>query len=274
VSLGVVFKGPEGIVLAADSRVTLNIELQRGNQSVVLPSTFDNATKLLRVAGQDYVGVVTYGLGSIGEPAPRTAHSFIPELEEELKGNARLKVEEFADSFSRFFVRQWDEMMPKKYKGAEMVFLIGGYDQDEPYGRVFELSIPSNSNPVERITADEGQFGARWGGQIEYVTRLINGCDPRLLGALQKVLKLSNEQVAEAQKLLPQFGVKIPWQFLPLQDCVDLAIFMIRTTMDMQSWSADLRGVGGAIDVAAITRTGGFNPIQIKQIVGEDGPQP
>jgi len=36
-SLGIVFKRPEGIVLAADSWVTLNAEMRRGDQVTLLP---------------------------------------------------------------------------------------------------------------------------------------------------------------------------------------------------------------------------------------------
>ncbi len=81
-SLGIAFKGPEGIVLAADSRVTINAEKRiTDNLTLVLPNTFDNATKLLKVNGYDNVGAVTYGLGAIGVKEPRTAHSFLPEFE-------------------------------------------------------------------------------------------------------------------------------------------------------------------------------------------------
>ena len=89
-SLGIVFKGPEGIVLAADSRVTLTAQMP--GQNMLLPATYDNATKLLRVNGQEFVGAVNFGLGAIGQQQPRTAHSFIPEFEEELKGDKRLGV--------------------------------------------------------------------------------------------------------------------------------------------------------------------------------------
>ena len=79
-SLGLAFKGAEGIVLAADSRVTLTAAIQPpagavGAPTMLLPSTYDNATKLLRIHGQDYVGAVTYGAGAIGAKEPRTAHS-------------------------------------------------------------------------------------------------------------------------------------------------------------------------------------------------------
>ena len=73
-SLGIAFKGPEGIVLAADSRVTLMAQVQQPNlpTPMVLPASYDNATKLLRIKGQRYVGAVTYGAGAIGVTEPRT----------------------------------------------------------------------------------------------------------------------------------------------------------------------------------------------------------
>jgi len=37
----------------------------------------------------------------------------------------------------------------------------------------------------------------------------------------------------------------------------------------MQRWIMDVRGVGGAIDVAVITQTDGFIEIQKKKIIGE-----
>jgi hypothetical protein len=37
----------------------------------------------------------------------------------------------------------------------------------------------------------------------------------------------------------------------------------------MQHWIVGIRGVGGAIDVAVITQTGGFKEIQRKRIMGE-----
>lgn len=161
-SLGIAFKGPEGIVLAADSRVTLTAEMQRGQERIMLPSTFDNATKLLRAVGQDYVGVVTYGVGAIGQQEPRTAHSFLPEFEDYLskKNSNRLPVKDFATKFGEFFMDQWSSRMPKDYSGPDIVFLVGGFDISEAYGRVFKIDIPSNPVPEEQ---NAGQFGITWG---------------------------------------------------------------------------------------------------------------
>lgn len=269
-SLGIVFKGPEGIVLAADSRVTLNAEIKNAEGRLLLPATFDNATKLLRVTGQDYVGAVTYGVGAIGMTEPRTAHSFLPEFESELghTSSGRLPVKIFAEKFSDFFVRQWTQNMPEDYSGPGMTFLVGGFDENAPYGKVYKVEIPVNPIPEEQ---NEGQFGIVWGGQLQFTTRLIHGFDPRLLSILQQSLSLSETEITQLQNQLRALSLPIPYQFLPLQDCVDLSIFLIRTTMELQTWLVDVRGVGGAIDVATITRTKGFEPIQQKVIVGQRG---
>lgn len=269
-SLGIAFKGTEGIVLAADSRVTLMAQMQNPqtpNQNLFLPATFDNATKLLRVKDHNYAGVVTYGLGAIGEREPRTAHSFLPEIEAEFNAPDRLSVEEFAIKISSFFMRQWAQTMPTVHAGNPMVFLVGGYDVDAPYGRIFEISIPHNPTPVEH---NPGIFGIVWGGQREFADRLIHGFDPKLPSLVQQFLQLEPGKEESLEKeLREKLSITIPYQFLPLQDCVDLSIFLIRTIITLQNWIIGVRGVGGAIDVATITRTEGFNPIQQKKITGE-----
>src|SRR5262245_17792082 len=127
-SLGIAFKGPEGIVLAADSRVTLGL-LMQGPDGVTtqIAATYDNATKMLRVDGQTHVGAVTYGLGAIGGKEPRTAHSFMPEFEQALAqtNGRRLSVQEFAQKLSDFFMQQWNKSTPSGYQGPDMIFLVG-----------------------------------------------------------------------------------------------------------------------------------------------------
>jgi hypothetical protein len=272
-SLGIAFKGPEGVVLAVDSRVTLTTQLQQPNQPpLLLPSTYDNATKLLKVRSQNWVGAVTYGLGAIGQAEPRTAHSYILELEQELdkEGVGRLSVQDFAKRLSKFFLDKWQAQNMPAVQGQDMIFLVGGYDEGAPYGRVFEVFIPSRPVPNE-WHGGVGEFGLVWGGQQEYAGRLIHGFDVRLPTMTKDFLNLDDQRLEELrQHLLQNLQAPVPFAFLPLQDCVDLAIFLIRTTIVMQHWIVGVRGVGGAIDVAVITQTGGFSEIQRKSLTGEE----
>lgn len=137
---------------------------------------------------------------------------------------------------------------------GDMIFLVGGYDEGAPYGRVFEVYIPSRPIPNEQV-GGAGQFGLVWGGQREYADRLIQGFDSQLPGLAKDFLKLDdNGRDALHEHLRNHLQAPVPFAFLPLQDSIDLAIFLIRTTIVMQHWILGVRGVGGAIDVAVITQ--------------------
>lgn len=261
-SLGVVIKGPEGIVLAADSRVTLTAER---SGSTPIQVNFDNATKLLRLSEpHTFLGAVTYGVAVIGL---RTAHSFMPEFDFELNASKkRLSILEYANLLSRFFLKQWQKAgMPDNT--PSMIFIVGGYDPDAAYGNVYVIDIPRNPTPVEQ-NAGDAEFGMTWGGQLQVASRLIHGYDPALPSLLKDALGLDDEVVDSLLRTLKQrLEFTIPYQVLPLQDCVDLANLMVRTTIDAQNLAIGIRGVGGPIDVATITRTDGLEFVQRKSIV-------
>ena len=258
-SLAVTIKGTEGIVIAADSRVTLTAMREGGE---TLPVNFDNATKLLSFSGKhNFVGAVTYGTAVIGH---RTAHSLIPEFELELEDRPRTSVLDYATSLSEFFLKQWKNAnMPDT--GPQMVFIVGGYDPMGAYGRVFKFDIPGGPIPTEQNPGDTN-FGMTWGGQLQIASRIIHGFDPALPGILNDKLKDSNQVDAILSALQQQLEFSIPYQVLPLQDCVDLAAFMVRATMDAQNLAIGLRGVGGLIEIAVITRTNGLQYLQKKAL--------
>jgi hypothetical protein len=284
VSLGIAFKGAEGIVLAADSRVTLlagvpGVQVPAGTQLVV-PATFDNATKLINSKSQRYIAAVTFGCGAIGQKEPRTAASFMTEFDSQLatelaqrpKDAQRLNVEEFAKKLGDFFAQKWKDASMPPQGIDDMIFFVAGYDDARAaYGRLYEVRVPSKPTPTEFLA---NQFGAIWGGQREVTDRLLQGFDPNLPMLIQEQLNTpANDRPKAAEalafKLREKLQIPIPWQFLPLQDCVDLCICLLRTTITMQKWVVGIRGVGGAIDLATITQSDGFNPVQQKKISGE-----
>lgn len=266
-SLGVVIKGPEGIVLAADSRVTLEAHKAGGPPLMV---NFDNATKLLSFSKpHEFMGAVTYGASVIGL---RTAHSFVPELEQEYlsKQLSRLSVEEYSKGLWTFFTKQWKKAMPPDYTGPPMTFVVGGYDVGAAYGRVWLFEVPGDSKPAEQQPGDTN-FGMTWGGQLEIASRLVHGFDPAMDSILGQELNLNEKQIKKLHSALKKrMEFPIPYSVLPLQDCVDLAVFLVRTTMVAQQLAIGVRGVGGPIDVAVIRRTGGLRYVQRKVIHGEE----
>ena len=101
------------------------------------PATIKDAKKLLKVTGQDHVAAVTYGIGAIGQATPRTANSYLPEFENELREAkmGRLSVEDFATKLGEFFDSQWQIAGMPTADVEPMIFLIGGYDEGAPHGR-------------------------------------------------------------------------------------------------------------------------------------------
>jgi len=196
-SLGIVVKGPEGLVLAAESRITLGARAETPQGPQQIPVYFDNATKLLSFSGPNTtVGVVTYGQAVIGQQSPRTAASFLPEFEASLPKN-RLGVEEFADKISEFYLKQWRSIMPPDDKIPHipnMTFVVAGYNPDDIYGKVYVVDIPRQPEPKER--SKNGEFGITFGGQHEIVSKIMMGYDIRLPEVLKKELNLSPEQLS------------------------------------------------------------------------------
>jgi hypothetical protein len=87
---------------------------------------------------------------------------------------------------------------------------------------------------------------------------------------VSKTLNLTPTKRQEMEAALSVLQMPVPIQAMPLQDCVDLAVFFIRTTIAAQSLTVGTRGVGGPIDVATVTRRRGLEFIQRKRVRVDD----
>lgn len=233
-TLATVFKAADGLVVTADSRATVFSmgQIVHGQQ-MAIAATYDNTAKILRPANQKFVAAVVHGLGVLGQgQALRTISSYMPEVEA-LIGDERISVQGFAEQLGNFFNGQL--VATQQQVDEPIQFIVCGFNENEPYGRVYTLSVPDALAPVEQLV---DQFGLQLGGQHDIVGRMLQ-------------------------------GVNIPYQLLALQDAVDLTILLARTTAQVQNFSLDLRGVGGSIDVVVLTRSEGARDVQRKQLRGE-----
>ena len=215
--------------------MTLQFSIQQQGHTAIIPATYDNAIKLLRVKKQEFVGAITFGNAVFDQQQPRTANSFLQEFEATLPQD-RISVKDFATKLGEFYLAKWNAAhMPSG--GDPTGFIVGGYDDNEPYGRLYLVTIPTQPAPSELLA---NTFGLQMAGQNS----------------------VANGLLAQAP---------IPWQLLPLQDCIDVAILAVKTTAELQKFVTDIRGVGGPVDVAIITKIDGFRYIQSKSLRGEHG---
>jgi len=232
-SLVVTVYAPGGIVLAADSRMSVlrSEEREEENNKVKLQHQLvlsDNAFKVveLRKVG---VGISVYDAGIINnQPVDSHVHRF----EEEVL-TADDDVLTTADKFLDYFGTNF----PKVGVG----FHLAGYRQEDrtsvPYVLVGHTLREQRAKRVNASDDGRVQYGITRAGDTQVANRLI---DP---------------------KQLPLFNA------MPVQDAVDYSLHLIRTTIDTLRFEPRFPSVGGPIDVLVVTPEG-VRWVQRKELTG------
>jgi hypothetical protein len=258
----------DGVVVSADSRTTL-----ANHRMLRVGSDFTH--KVFESGG---VAVATYGEAFVSD---RSVASHMDEFAVVEAGNCH-HPGPTARKLADFFGERYDEQAAQADAPddtpppgvAALGFLVGGYD-DAGVGEAWEVTLPDRA--VEQIATTANGGGAAWRGQSDVVTRIVRGSDLDLLGRLAATHKLT-DQLDELEPLLDACSYRIPLDSMNLQDGIDFAVLCIRTTIDVQrltlgpvatapefSWP----GVGGPIEIATVTATGGFRWVQRTSVQGE-----
>ena len=239
----------DGIVLAADSRLTLIYPPTIVPQYKIIS---DSAYKLFSVGR---VGIATWGEAVI---LGRTVASLVTEFDKTDQGD-KTDVEQVAARYYKYFSARYQEL-PKDNPKPSLGFVFAGYDR-KGVGRLIELQFPA---PGEPTTTSYGTTspGVLWRGQTDVILRLIKGFDPSMRDLLDSnLLQCLDKDTKE--KVVAKIGgmeYTIPFKGFMLQDAIDLALSLVQTTVDMQRFSfgvnassnGSIPGVGGAVDVLAI----------------------
>ncbi|MBR5328780.1 MAG: hypothetical protein IKV45_01085 [Firmicutes bacterium] len=214
-SLIVSVKVQEGIVMAADSRVSMQIRKEDDLHGLSgIRHYSDNFTKIF--AAPNGVGI-----------------SFCGEMAIE-KGNLNVYVERFlkeqitADTPAADVAPMLLEYMLTLPKTPATIFHVCGYEKDVPcFWRVFP-----KKNVVEKL-ADKPLI---WDGEGDVLARILSPV---------------NMRVAQGNGLaLPDFPVAL--NLFSLQDAVDFADYAIHTTMDAMRFQIRPKSVGGPVDILVI----------------------
>lgn len=229
----------EGIVMAADSRLTLNRTAHQDGKPVerLMVSQTDSNQKLF--LAPNGMGVLTYGDAAVGNvPLAGYVQSF---FDESLPGEADVCA--VAEALLAFF-RACQPVPATHFHVAGYSPGAGGSEQ-----QVWHVDVAGNR--CKRLNPVRGQ-GASWGGETDILARL-----------LQPVAELDAQ--GKVVRKLPRH--EIPWSFFTLQDAIDFAIFATRSTIDAIRFMPRAKTVGGPIDVLVL-QPGGSHWIQRKTLHG------
>jgi hypothetical protein len=259
----------DGVVVAADSRTTL-----RNYRSARVGS--DHTHKVFEVGR---VAVATWGEAFV--LGRSVAHHMVDFAEAE--GGKCAHPAAAAERLATWFGDLCDQDLPGEADLAwgmpplDLGFLVGGHDEFGT-GEAWEVNLPARRLELVATTADVG--GAAWRGQNDVVHRILRGFDEDLVGRLV-VASGYQRQYDEFRLILERCAYRIPYDTINLQDAIDLVVLGIRTTADVQRLSLGpvafgdefaWPGVGGPIEVAAVTMRDGVFWVQRTTVRGE-GPQ-
>jgi hypothetical protein len=228
----------EGIVMAADSRLTLSFpdpnfkDPQNPNTKLLIAVPQSDATQKLFLA-HDRIGISTAGNASIQNvPISGFIESFILTLPKEIS------IADAAEALLEYFKK----IDPK----LNTLFHVSGYTRhdDELSSELWLIIIAENQKFLAR---KEGEQGAIWNGELDIINRLFLS-----VGVQQFKPEGPSKELKPTGKYEPVPHYGIDFNHLTLQDAVDLAVFAVRTTIDTMRFQARLRTVGGPIDVLAI----------------------
>lgn len=207
----------EGLVMASDSRLTLNRTDNAPTAAVYLAvGMSDSHYKTFLTPNR--IGISFFGDAAIqGVPIAGYLETFIDEYAQ------NVSVDDLPAKLASYFLG----LDPKLKTG----FHIAGYTEinGKPEPRVYRVALPTGEVTL-------GQNSVYWDGETDILLRVITPMwthDTR--GNWQEMPFL-----------------QIPFNFFTLQDAIDFAVYAVRTTIETIRFQPRPKTVGGPIDVLVI----------------------
>jgi len=225
---------PSGIVMAADSRMTVTREektKEKGGEVTVRERIVlsDNAYKVVDLSAVR-VGVGAFDTGIINDQ-PVDTH--VRRFEEEA-----IAEDDTVTTVPEKLIQYFQRSFPKVGVG----FLLAGYTTEKRVSAPYVFACHTVREPhVQRINVDKQgkvEYGVLRAGDTAVVNRLV------------------------AKDALPLFAG------MPLQDAVDYSIYLIRATIETLRFEPRFPSVGGFIDVLVV-RPDEMRFVQRKELRGE-----
>jgi len=223
-SLIVTLYVPEGLVIAGDSRLTLTWKTKTENTEQMHSVTAsDSNTKIFTI--NDKFGLGTFGVADInGIPISGFINQFIEE---------KVVDETTIDQLPQLLIDFFGKISgnPKTY------FYTIGYKVENGISTPHAYYVNIADNTFNRVNVANGKtfHGANWGGEIEVLQRILN------------TVKLK-----QGDKWIDLPDNPLTFNFMPLQDAIDFAVYAVRTTIDTIRFQQKAKTVGGPIDVVVI----------------------
>lgn len=270
-TIAISLKVHDGVVLAADSASTLFGPDLSGN--IVVVNVYNTASKVFNLYKGLPIGCITWGSGSIGHASIST---LVKDLRKRFMGkdlkhpdweinHDKYTIEEIAKNTRKFF---FEELYVPQFKDAQqkpvLGFIVAGYSAGEDLAEEWRIRIEKGDCSEPELIRPKNVTGITWSGEPEAITRIVFG-HGTVLPQVLKELGVPEEQIGPAMKQIQaRLLVPLAPAPMPIQDAIDLAIFLVDATIMFSRFAPGAPTVGGPVEVAAITKHEGFKWVRRK----------
>ena len=247
----------DGVVMAADSAGTM-----------ASGQVYAHANKIANLYEGLPIGAMSTGAGGIGNESVET---LLKDLRRRFAGldpdhadwrldPASYTLEDVARRLRAFI---FEEKALACGEDTALQLRVCGYSAGRPLAEVWEVNINSRTCPAPRCIMGEEAFGVLWDGHYDALNRLILGTGFEIGAALARHGVPADQVPALQANLVGDLYATLSAPAMPMQDAIDLARFLVETTVGFVRFAVFLtKSVGGATQVAAITKHEGFRWVE------------
>lgn len=236
------------LILGTDSMTQISAATPEGGVQVL--KAYSNARKLFQV-GTEPIGVMTYGLGNIGN---RSIEGLVLDFS---RNAAPASVENISRGLFDHVKAQYDAVfgeLPQEVKPV-LGFHVAGYTEAVPFPEEFEFLLPRDDSPVR--ARDVEVFGASWRGVDAPFTRLYKGFDPYVIPA-RMIERGAAEEDLDAVLEPEGLETQVIFDGMPVQDAINFAVYILDTTIGWSTFQLGPPICGRPLQVATILADTGF----------------
>jgi hypothetical protein len=258
-TIALALKTIEGVVVGADSTTTFQ------DQTGAVIQLFNSAQKVFEigpstptfVGGYHFSGcVATYGGAQCGSASWRSVvNDFYREV---VSPNPQRT--DLPQAFLKYVQNLWSQLATGTIPAGTPIPSTGFILS---YVAASQGEVRSGTIQLDTGTATDMVLGDFWaGGGADSVCRILSGYDP---GLKNRLLAAGVDAAQFDACALPSI-VKLPFPNMPLRDAIDLVHFLIYATIKLHRYNGATPGIGGPIEIAAITADRGFRWIMHKPL--------
>jgi hypothetical protein len=255
-------------------------------------NVYNNANKISNLFKGKPIGCVACGAGSIGNASISTLlKDFRKDLLEgkisgfDPKTYTMRDVSQWLIDFLASHVQRLNPNEPKPTLGL----MVAGYSagngnkptDDRPasvtdgtpgaplavdvrLGEVWSIGLQNGVASQPQNMRPSDPVGISWAGEAECVARILMGFSPRLPQLMQRMIASSTDHAKLMTFLMNNLQAPVVFAPMPIQDTIDLAEWLVQTSIMFSRFSPGAPVVGGPIESAAITKHEGFKWVHRK----------